>query len=258
MASKPIFDDVPEWPQKTSDLPPRDHNRPPPEEVIPEDFRAGLIDVKPEFFTLLDRYLGPIDPETGDRGEGAVDRAKCDDEHSYKLCGEIIKALRSATQMVDHVHKGVKQPYLDAGRLVDAQKNAFYARINQGRDSVQRMMDDYAEKLRQERIAEENRQREERNRLEALARENNLEQALPPPEPVRKSEPIRSDGGATISGSVEYDVAIVDFAKAARKFKDDAKVQEAILAAAKKLAKATKGAEIPGIQITERAAARVR
>ncbi len=238
--------------------PPRDHNRPPPEEIIPEEFREGLIEQKPEFFTLLDRYLGPIDPETGDRGEGAVDRAKCDDEHSYKLCGEIIKALRAATQLVDHVHKGVKQPYLDAGRLCDAQKNAFYARINEGRDAVQRMMDNFTEAQRQARIAEERKQREERERLEALARENNLEQALPPPAPVRKPEPIRSDGGATISGTVEYDVEIVDFAKAARKFKDDAKVREAILAAAKKVAKATRGAEIPGIKITERAVARVR
>lgn len=245
-------------PQDDFEPAPRDHNRPPPEEIIPEEFREGLIEQKPEFFTLLDRYLGPIDPDTGERGEGSVDRAKCDDEHSYKLCGEIIKALRSATQLVDFVHKGVKQPYLDAGRMVDGQKNAFLARINEGRDAVQRMMDDYTEGLRKARLAEERRQREERERLEALARENNLEQALPPPEPAKKAEPVRTDGGATISGSVEYDVKIVDFAKAARKFKDDAKVQEAILAAAKKLAKATKGAEIPGIEITERAVARVR
>lgn len=237
---------------------PRDHNRPPPEEIIPEEFRAGLIEEKPEFYDLLDRYLGPVNPETGERGEGSVDRAKCEDEATFKLCGELIKALRSATQLVDYVHKGVKQPYLDAGRLCDAQKNSLLARINEGRDVVQRMMDDYAEAERQKALKLEREREAERRRLEELARENNLEQALPPPEPVRKAEPIRSDGGATISGTVEYDVEIIDFAKAARKFKDDAKVQEAILAAAKRTAKATKGAEIPGIKITERAAARVR
>ena len=45
--TKPVFDDVPEWPSQGPA--PRDHNRPPPEELIPLEFREALLSDRPDF-----------------------------------------------------------------------------------------------------------------------------------------------------------------------------------------------------------------
>lgn len=249
MATKPIFDDVPAWPeQKAAQAIDRHHNKPPLEEVIPLEFKEALLAERGDFLTLLDRYLGT------DEAEGAVDRAVANDEKTFALCGDVIKALRAIEQHVDKTHKAVKQPYLDGGRLVDAEKNRLTARIAAGRAKVQIIMDEYADRKRREEAAERARAEEDRRKLEQLARENNLDAALPPvEEPAKKAEPVRSDSGSTISTSVEHVAVIEDYAKAYRKVKDDAAVREAIEKAIQRLVKAAKGKiELPGVRIVER------
>jgi predicted nucleic acid-binding protein len=71
--------------------------------------------------------------------------------------------------------------------------------------------------------------------------------ALAPAAPTR-SEPVRSDAGATVSGKQEWRSEVEDYAKAFRAVKDDAKVREAIDAAAARLVRAGKR-EIPGVRI---------
>lgn len=251
--AKPIFDDVPEWPVQASEPAPRDHNRPPPEEIIPLEFREQLLAERPDFLTRLDQFLGEGDPNSEDYKPGAVDRAKCEDPKTLGLCGDLINALRKAEQHVNSTHKTVKQPYLDGGRLVDAEKNALVGRIYAGRDKVQSLMDDYAAEERKKQRELEASQAAERAKLEELARENNLEAALPPPAPAPvKAEPIRSDSGATVSIGTEWQGRVVDYTKAFRKVKEDAKVREAIDAAIKRIVKATKGQmAIPGVELFE-------
>ena len=247
MATKPVFDDIPEWPAPRSDAPPsKGHNRPPPEEVIPLEFREQLLADHPDFLTVLDRYLG-----VGGEG-GAVDRASATDDESLGACGKVVKFLRNAEKHVADTHKAVKQPYLDAGRLVDAEKNALVGRILAGRDKVEGVMNAYAAKKRAEEAEEARRRDAERRRLEELARENNIEAALPPPPPPppAATQPVRTDG-ATISTVIEYVCEVEDYGKAFKKVKDDAKVREAIDAAIKRIVKATKGQPIPGVRIWE-------
>lgn len=265
-ARKPEFDD------SAPLLAPRDHNRPPIEELIPLEFREALLRERPDFLQLLDANCGAGDPNSEAYVEGAIDRARCTDAATYERCGKLANTLRLMEQHVDKTHTECKAPHLLAGRLVDGEKNTLLGRIKPARQRVQGLMDDYLEaerkKARQaelERLAEIQRQNEEREKLEALARENGIDPAVipaaappPPAAPVAKAEPVRTDG-ATISAGTEYRSKVTDYRKAFTKVKDDAGVREAIDKAIQRFVKATKGqVAIPGVTITEHAKASVR
>lgn len=154
------------------------------------------------------------------------------------------------------------RPYLNAGRLVDAEKNAFVARITAGKFAVEELQREYYREQRQKEIkaqaeaqAERDRLDEERRKLEELARENDIDVAAlppppPPPAPIAKAEPVRSDGGATVSRLTEWLSQVEDYRLAFTSVKDDAKVREAIDAAIQRLVKATKGQKpLKGVRI---------
>lgn len=259
MATASIFPDVAPWPEAKVDANPRaviGGNEPPLEERIAAEFRDVLLGERADFMTKLDQLLGKANPDPEKTEDlGSVHRAKCDNAETLGRCGELVKALRACEGLVSAAHVVVKKPYLDAGRAADAEKNALMARIGTGKNAVQQMMDDYAnEQLRKQR-AKEAEEAAERKKLEELARENNLEAALPPPPPMPvRSAPVRSDGGATVSLGTEHVATVIDYAKAFKKVKDDAKVREAIDAAIQRAVKAAKGKiDIPGVTITERA-----
>lgn len=264
MATKPIFDDVPAWPDQQNAPAPRDHNRPPPEELIPLEFREALLEERPDFLTLLDQLLGAGDPNTEEFKEGAVHRAKCTDDETLGRCGELVKRLRSCEQLVSKVHTEVKAPYLLSGRLVDAEKNALIGRILNGKTAIETLQQDYLREQRRkeqeaeaERQAEFRRQEAERKRLADLARENDIDPVVvpapaPPPPPVARTEPIRSDGGATVSRLTEWKSQVEDYRLAFTSVKDDAKVREAIDAAVQRIVKSTKGQKLmKGVRIYE-------
>lgn len=256
MATKPIFDDVPAWPGQNTGAPaPRDHNKAPLEESIPAEFREELLSERDDFLDKLDQLLGSGDPNSEAYKPGAVHRAVCKDADTLAKCGSLANTLRAARKYVEEVHKRVKQPYLDAGRLVDGQKNVLTARIEAGERMVTQLQTDYAREQRRietERMAKE---AEDRRKLEELAKANNVEAALPPPAPAAP-EPIRAraDDGALTSVTTEIVVTVTDHAKAFKLVKDDAKVREAIDAAVKRLAKtvkATPATAWAGVSITE-------
>lgn len=259
MATKPFFDDIAPWPEAKAN--PREvigGNEPPLEERIPAEFREALLGERADFMLVLDQLLGKVgaDPNAEDQSAlGSVHRARCDSEETLGRCGELVKRLRVCEALVSGVHTAVKKPYLEAGRLVDAEKNALMGRIAVGKAAVQKLMDDYAAKELADRRAREAEAAAERAKLEELARENNLQGALPPaPAAPARVEPVRSDGGATVSFGTEHVSEVTDYAKAFKKVKDDAKVREAIDAAIQRVVKTAKGKiEIPGVTISERA-----
>ena len=252
MATKPIFPDVQAWPDQVGGAPaPSGHNKPPLEELIPVEFREKLLSDNPDFLDKLDQLLG--DGES----DGAVHRAFCDDEESLGRCGSLVNTLRAAESHVNAIHTAVKAPYLLGGRLVDGQKNSLVSRILVGRQRVEALQQSYARKRQQEANDRRAREDEERRKLAELARENDLEAALPAPSAPVAEAPVvkvRSDDGATVSTSTEVVTRVTDYPKAFKLVKDDAKVREAIDAAVKRLAKtikATKDTQLAGVEITE-------
>lgn len=244
MASNPIFPDIAPFP--TADVKPAHggpgHNRPPIEDDVRAQFREKLLGERPTFLQRVEDI------------EAASGRVVVNSDETLGKAGELVKMIRAHSQYVDETHKAVKAPYLAAGRVADAERNALANRLQDARAKVEQPMNAYAaEKLQRER-EEAAAAAEARRKLEALAKDAGIETALPPVDAVEDRGPVRSDAGATVSLQTEHVAIIEDFTKAFRKVKDDAGVQEAIQKAIQRIVKATKGnTAIPGVRIEERA-----
>lgn len=275
--AQPMFDDVAPWPEAQPAPAPRDHNKPPLEELIPIEFREKLLDGKPEFLTRFDAAID------------AAARAKAEDDESLAKCGDLVNLYRAQIKHISETHKAVKEPYLQGGRLVDAEKNTLIERVEDAKRKVEAIGNAYVAKQDAIRKAEQaKREAEEREAAQRAAAaeqaardaerqaelakkqaatDEEREQALADAEEKRraaeeemqraslaaaattnKSEPVRSDAGASVSGKQEWTSKVEDYAKAFKAVKDDPKVQEAIEKAIQRLVKAGKR-EIPGCRI---------
>ena len=253
-----------DWPDAPmSDGPaPRGHNRPPIEEVVKAEFRDALLSERPDFLDRVDQFIA------------AVDRAQVTDDDTLGRAGDLDKMLRAADAHVVDVHKTVKQPYLDGGRAVDAEKKAITDRIASARFTLKDGMNAFVAQREAARRAEEARRAAEERRMaeEARAAEVARQEAegVNDPEAIaaievaplaaavtQRAEPVRSDAGATVSTRQVWNSQVENFAQAFKAVKDDPKVQEAISAAVARLVKAGKR-EIAGVKIwpTQQAVAR--
>ena len=278
MATNPIFDDVPAWPEQRSQAapPPAGHNRPPLDELIPQEFREALLAEKPEFLKKLDALVD------------AAERAKAEDDETLGRCGDLVKSYRAIIAHVEATHKAVKAPYLEGGRLVDAERKAMLAPVEAAKAKVEAIGNAYvakreaeakAERARieaEQRAAAEAAARAERERIEAeqaaaraaadaeseeereaaasaaaeaarRAEEAQRAAALAPAAPAERTL-IHSDAGATVGGKQEWLCEVEDYTKAMRHVRSDPKVKEAIDAAIKRLVRAGQR-ELTGVRI---------
>lgn len=279
MATNPVFNDVPAWPGENPASNPRaviGGNKPPLEEIIPEEFRAELLRERPDFLTKREQAID------------AADRVVVNDDDSLGRAGDLVNIYRAALKHIDATHKTVKQPYLDGGRMVDAEKNALIGDIETAKRKVEGIANTFVAKreaearAERERIAaeeraaaeraaaaERERQRAEQEAADAVrnaatkaereaaidraadaAREAEEAQAAAALSAASqaKPEPVRSDAGATVSGKQEWQCAVDDYTKAMRHVRDDPKVREAVDAAIKRLVRAGKR-ELTGVRI---------
>lgn len=278
MASAPIFPDVPNWPDDTKGRAPAPigHNKAPPEEVVPEEFRAELLRDRPDFLAKLDDAIK------------AADRAKAEDDDTLGRCGDLVKVYRAYQKHVDDTHKAVKEPYLIGGRLVDAEKNALTERLQAAKRKVEGVGNAFVAKreaeqrAERERVAaeqraaaekaaqaERERERAEREAIEAQQNAANEEERLAAKERARKAaeeaeaamseaalapvaqasnEPVRSDAGATVSGKQDWCSEVTDYQVAFIAVEDNPKVREAIDKAVASLVRAGKR-QIDGVRI---------
>lgn len=275
--AQPVFDDVEPWPDAKPAIAGPGHNKPPLEEIIPAEFRAKLLEEKPEFLT---RFYAAID---------AAARAVAEDDDTLAKCGDLVNLYRAQIAHINGTHKAVKEPYLQGGRLVDAEKNALIERVEAAKRKVEGIGNAYvaereaklkAERDRQaaeQRAAADKAAAAERARLQAerdaeaaaLAATSDAERAkaaaaaeqarkeaeaaqeeaaLAAAQTTTKAEPVRSDAGASVSGKQEWLSQVEDYTKAFKSVKDDPKVREAIDAAVKRLVKAGKR-ELVGVRI---------
>lgn len=260
-------------------------NRPPLDEEARAQFRENLLAERPDFEVKLDQIVA------------SADRAVVTNDDEYGRAGDLIKIMRAAASHATDAHQRAKQPYLDAGRTVDAAKNALIVRLDGAKAKVQPLMNYYAakkeaeERAERERVAAEQRrlaeaaaaaQREreqaEREAREAVAAATNaaeraaaeeraaaaraaaeeaMAEAALAPAAPAKAEPVRSDGGSTVSTSTVWNSQIEDYTKAMRAVKSDPKVREAMDAAIKRLVRAGQR-EIAGVKIWPTTAAVAR
>lgn len=251
MATNPIFADVAAWPTPPA---PVGHNRPPLDEEAKATFRDELLKDRPDFLGKIDDF------------ERQVGRVLVDDDESLGRAAEFIASLRDADKHVTAVHKTAKEPYLAAGRAVDAEKNALIGRLDTMKRTVtdrsntyiaDREAREHAEQMRRE--AEARRQQEEADAAEALRQEaadNNDAEALAavpivaaPVIAATRSEPVRSASGVVASARSVTTAEVTDYDVAYREVRDNPKVQEAISKAIQGLVRAGKR-DIPGVRIT--------
>lgn len=282
-----LFDDVPAWPTANTApaaQPAIGHNKPPLDEQIKADFKERLAEVSPKFNELFDQYIE------------AADRAYATDDASLKKCGDLVKAYRGYQKDVDEAHTAVKAPYLEAGRLVDAEKNVLIAKIKEARAKVEAVGNAFTAKREAEARAERERQeREARIAAEAAAKaeaeaaaasaaaveaerqsgddaeatkaaaaeaarkaeQAMTEAALASASSNAKAEPLRTDTGAAIGTKRDWHSKITDYKAAFNALWDDPKVQEAMDKAAQRRVKAGTRA-IEGVEIWSTAKMNVR
>lgn len=261
------------------------HNRPPLDEEARAQFRENLLADRPDFEVKLDQIVA------------AADRVNVSNDDEYGRAGDLIKIMRAAANHASEAHERAKRPYLDAGRAVDQAKNAVIARLDAAKAKVQPQMNEYAaqkeaaERAERERVAaeqrrlaeaaeaaERERERAEREAIEAAQAATNeeerraanaraeeaaaraqeaMEAAAIAPAAAAKAEPVRSDGGSTVSTTTVWNSQVEDYGKALKAVKSDPKVKEAIDAAIKRLVRAGQR-EIPGCRIWPTTAAIAR
>lgn len=276
MATQPAFSDVPAWPTPQAPAADRHHNKPPLDEVIPIEFRERLLDGQPQFLALFHTYLdqAPL--------------AEAYDDESLGRCGDLMNAYRECEKHINAAHKDVKEPYLQGGRLVDAEKNRLIDELNASRSIVKAKADRFVAereaRLRAERQrieAEQRKAAEEAARAEREAREAELraeqaaanakseeereaaaraaeraqaeaqakmEAAALAASAPTKAEPVRSDEGSTVSSKQEWKSEVQDYTVAFIEVADNPKVREAIDKAIAALVRAGKR-EIPGVRV---------
>lgn len=251
-------------------------NMPPLEERIGMEFREALLSDRPDFITRMETAIA------------AVDRANVTDEETLGKAGDLEKILRACDGYISDTHKMVKQPYLEGGRAVDAEKNRLTGPVTDARSKLRDGMNAFMAKREAERRAEEARvaaqqraaqeeadraaraSREAEEAAQKAARDATTEEEreaarlaaadaqakakeaiaaapLAAAAPAR-TEPIRSDAGATVSGKTVWNSEVEDYKKAFAAVSDDDKVREAIDAAVARLVRAGKR-EIKGVRI---------
>lgn len=218
-----VFNDVAPWPEQPKPAEAAmGHNKPPVEDDVRAQFKEQLLDERPDFMNRVEQI------------ELAAQRVKVKDDDTLGRAGDLVKMIRAAQRHVDDTHKAVKAPYLAAGRVCDAEKNTLIARLDEAKAITEQPMNAYVnEQARKRREAEEARRKaeEERARLEAEAAAANAPAPEPTPayepEPVN-DEPVRSDGGTTISTRTQWHAKIEDYTVAFIAVEDDEKVRAAV------------------------------
>jgi hypothetical protein len=256
MAAK--FEDVKPWPKAApaavGSLP--GHNRPIPSE-----------DARREFADLLAQRDG-FEQRLTDLVSSAT-RAKAVDQESAGRCGELVKQIGAAAKVIEEARETVKQPYLEAGRSVDAAAKAKSGPLLDAKTSVTNMLNVFVREEEQKRQAEQRRADEARRAAEAEARERAAEaekdgKPVSEPEPVQVYAPvaeeptrIRGDYGTLTSARKVWKHEVTDYTLAFMAVEKNANVREAI---DKAIAAQVRSGEreIAGVRIFEDTVAQVR
>ncbi|MEC4591651.1 hypothetical protein VPG91_11685 [Nitrospirillum amazonense] len=119
---------------------------------------------------VLAEITGPLLERSGKLLE-AAGRASCTDDDTAGKCATLAKMIKDHTKAVDGARTTAKEPYLQAGRDVDAHFKVILAPLEKAAKAVVDMIDAY--RREQQRLLDEQRRRAEteaRARAEEAAR----------------------------------------------------------------------------------------
>lgn len=151
--TQPIFDDVKPFPGEGR-LPPRDHNRPPLDEMIVIEFNEAIEPLAGRITDLL----------------AAADRAgPCTDDITAGKYGDYIRMVSAASAKVDEARVSIKAPYLAATRALDGRAKSTLDSLADGKAKVKRHLDVFIAAEEAKRRAEHERNMAEQRRLQAEA-----------------------------------------------------------------------------------------
>lgn len=248
-----VFDDVKPWPKvaHASEANPRvalGNNRPP----LDVEARAAFDDALDQREGFRQRLADLT---------AAADRAYATDEASAGRCGELVKQIRAAVKVIEDAHKTTKEPYLLAGRAVDAARNEAVAPLETAKKTVEGKQTQFLREqeairqaeMRRQREAEEARRREEAERAAAADADNASAPAeepayTPPPVVEPERQVIRGDYGAAVSGQRVWLSQVEDYELAFIAVANNQKVREAIDTAIKAMVRAGVR-DIPGVRV---------
>lgn len=245
-----VFDDVKPWPKAApaAEANPRatmGNNRPP----LDVEARAAFDDALDQREGFRQRLADLT---------AAADRAYATDEASAGRCGELVKQIRAAVKVIEDAHKTTKEPYLLAGRAVDAARNEAVAPLETAKKTVEGKQTQFLREqeairqaeMRRQREAEEARRREEAERAAAANAAAPADEPAYTPPPVVEPERqvIRGDYGAAVSGQRVWLSQVEDYELAFIAVANNQKVREAIDTAIKAMVRAGVR-EIPGVRV---------
>lgn len=194
-----------------------------------------------------------------DRAEqlvAAADRAAVIDHDTAGKAADLVKMIRVCHTAIEDARKAVKEPYLEAGRKIDAVGKQYTDPLANAKRKVEDKIDVFQ---REERA----RLEAERRRMEELRRQQELEaaaagEAAPEPAPaVAEPQRIEGDLGAKVSTKTEWHHEVLDYRALPESILLSVGVKEAIDKAIKAQIRAGVR-EISGVRIWSEQKAAVR
>lgn len=203
------------------------HNRPLPHEDAVREFEDMLAQ--------RDGFSARIVALTEASG-----RAVAVDTDTAGRCGELVKQITAAERVIEDARKTVKEPYLEAGRAVDAAAKARVGSLVEAKAAVNSKLNAFVREEEERRRAEQRRADEARRAAEAEQRAREeaarvANESVPEPEPVAFVAPapveptrIRGDYGSLTSAKTVWRHEVTDWAVAFIAVESNDRVREAI------------------------------
>lgn len=256
MPDKPIFEEVPPWPDKPQPRDQRLDNQPPLEDRILLDFEDDLhaAGVTARVNQLLES------------AEKAPD--KIEDAATAGKVGDLVKMARAVEQRIEEAREKHNRPLINARSALKAKADGVFAGLGQKVVELRQRLNAYVAEEDRKRREEERRREAEARRIfeEQAARAKEAEEAgRPAPEPAVEvttrpvAAPIvRGDLGAKVGGRTVWKHEIeVPIAKLPKTILESAGVREAVdKAIAAQIRVGTR--EIKGVRIWSEQEAAVR
>lgn len=173
-------------------------NEPPLEERIAMEFHDALLEERPDFVTRMETAIAAVARAIVTNDDGKLQLVS-EDEETLGKAGDLDKILRACDGHISDTHKTVKQPYLDGGRAVDAEKNRLVHPITEARSKLRDGMNAFmakreaARRAEEARIAAEQRAAQERAQAAEAERRRAEEAAAAA---ARDAEQAKRDGDA--------------------------------------------------------------